>query len=64
MSRTGSALTKKVNGFIATILKRGIIVSSIHHEWLCDYLNLIYVNIKDIDDSLIFAGNVRRALCT
>ena len=47
------ALLQKVNRFIATILKRGIIVSSIHHEWLCDYLNLIYVNIKDIDDSLI-----------
>ncbi|PEL66518.1 cytoplasmic protein, partial [Bacillus toyonensis] len=46
-----------------TIIKQGIIVSSIHNEWLCDDPNLIYVNIEDVDDPLIFAKKVRRALC-
>ena len=57
------ALTKEVTEFVATIIKQGIIVSSIHNEWLCDDPNLIYVNIEDVDDPLNFARKVRRALC-
>jgi len=56
-------LQKEVNGFVATIIKQGIIVSSIHNEWLCDDPNLIYVNIEDVDDPLSFARKVRIALC-
>lgn len=56
-------LQKEVNGFVATIIKQGIIVSSIHNEWLYDDPNLIYVNIEDVDDPLSFARKVRRALC-
>ena len=55
-------LQKEVDRFVATILKQGIIVSSIHNEWLFDKPNLIYVNIEDIADPLIFARKVRRAL--
>jgi hypothetical protein len=35
---------------------------SIHNEWLFDDPNLIYVNIGDVDDPLIFAKKVRKAL--
>ncbi len=56
-------LQREVNGFVATIIKQGIIVSSIHNEWLCDEPNLIYVNIEDVDDPLSFARKVRKALC-
>jgi hypothetical protein len=35
---------------------------SIHNEWLFDDPNLIYVNIEDVDDPLIFAKKVRKAL--
>ncbi|NUC17806.1 DUF1259 domain-containing protein [Bacillus mycoides] len=56
-------LQKEVTEFVATIIKQGIIVSSIHNEWLCDDPNLIYVNIEDVDDPLSFARKVRRALC-
>ncbi len=55
-------LQKEVDRFVAAILKQGIIVSSIHNEWLFDKPNLIYVNIEDIADPLIFARKVRRAL--
>lgn len=34
-------LQKEVTEFVATIIKQGIIVSSIHNEWLCDDPNLI-----------------------
>ena len=34
------ALLQKVTEFVATIIKQGIIVSSIHNEWLCDDPNL------------------------
>ena len=50
MPRPSSTLTKEVTEFVATIIKQGIIVSSIHNEWLCDDPNLIYVNIEDVDD--------------
>lgn len=59
----GALLQREVNRFVATIIKQGIIVSSIHNEWLCDEPNLIYVNIEGVDDPLSFARKVRRALC-
>jgi hypothetical protein len=69
-NRTGRALClgrvallqKEVDRFVTAILEQGITVSSIHNEWLFDDPNLIYVNIEDVDDPLIFARKVRRAL--
>ncbi|GAA3316201.1 hypothetical protein GCM10020331_012690 [Ectobacillus funiculus] len=56
-------MQKEVPEFVAAIIKQGIIVSSIHNEWLFDNPNLIYVNIEDVDDPLVFFANkVRRAL--
>jgi Domain of Unknown Function (DUF1259) len=55
-------LQKEVGGFVAAILNQGIKVSSVHNEWLFDNPNLIYVNIEDVDDPLVFARKVRRAL--
>ncbi|MET1180846.1 DUF1259 domain-containing protein [Peribacillus simplex] len=55
-------LQSEVENFVALILKQGIIVSSIHNEWLFDYPNLIYVNIEAVDDPLVFAKKVRKAL--
>lgn len=55
-------LQNEVDGFVTAILKQGITVSSIHNEWLFDKPNLIYVNIQDVDDPLIFARKVSRAL--
>lgn len=55
-------LQREVNRFVASILKQGIIVSSIHNEWLFDGPQLVYVNIEDVDDPLVFARKVRRAL--
>ncbi|WP_088041095.1 DUF1259 domain-containing protein [Bacillus sp. EAC] len=55
-------LQKEVENFVASILKQGILVSSIHNEWLFDSPNLIYVNIESVDDPLVFAKKVRRAL--
>ncbi|WP_258834078.1 MULTISPECIES: DUF1259 domain-containing protein [Peribacillus] len=55
-------LQKEVENFVASILKQGIIVSSIHNEWLFDNPNLVYVNIEAVDDPLVFARKVRKAL--
>ncbi|MFD4820488.1 DUF1259 domain-containing protein [Peribacillus butanolivorans] len=55
-------LQKEVEVFVALILKQGITVSSIHNEWLFDNPNLIYVNIEAVDDPLVFARKVRKAL--
>ncbi|MFJ7513156.1 DUF1259 domain-containing protein [Peribacillus simplex] len=55
-------LQKEVENFVASILKQGVIVSSIHNEWLFDNPNLIYVNIEAVDDPLVFAKKVRKAL--
>ena len=55
-------LQSEVENFVALILKQGIIVSSIHNEWLFDNPNLIYVNIEAVDDPLVFAKKVRKAL--
>ncbi|WP_260288530.1 DUF1259 domain-containing protein [Peribacillus aracenensis] len=55
-------LQSEVEKFVALILKQGIIVSSIHNEWLFDDPNLIYVNIEAVDDPLVFAKKVRKAL--
>ncbi|GGA34721.1 DUF1259 domain-containing protein [Psychrobacillus lasiicapitis] len=55
-------LQKEVDSFVTSISKQGIIVSSIHNEWLFDNPNLIYVNIEADDDPLVFARKVRRAL--
>lgn len=55
-------LQKEVENFVASILKQGIIVSSIHNEWLFDKPNLVYVNIEAVDDPLVFAKKVRKAL--
>jgi Domain of Unknown Function (DUF1259) len=55
-------LQNEVENFVALILKQGIIVSSIHNEWLFDNPNLIYVNIEAVDDPLVFARKVRKAL--
>jgi hypothetical protein len=69
-SQTGRALClgrvallqKEVENFVASILKQGIVVSSVHNEWFFDDPNLIYVNIESVDDPLVFARKVRRAL--
>lgn len=55
-------LQSEVENFVALIIKQGIIVSSIHNEWLFDDPNLIYVNIETVDDPLVFAKKVRKAL--
>lgn len=55
-------LQKEVTHFVDSILNQGIIVSSIHNEWLFDNPNLIYVNIEAVDDPLAFARKVKRAL--
>ncbi|MGE7907177.1 DUF1259 domain-containing protein [Peribacillus sp. NPDC094092] len=55
-------LQSEVENFVASILKQGIIVSSIHNEWLFDNPNLIYVNIEAVEDPLVFAKKVRKAL--
>ena len=55
-------LQREVEIFVASILKQGIIVSSIHNEWFFDTPNLIYVNIEAVDNPLDFARKVRRAL--
>lgn len=55
-------LQKEVPNFVTSIINQGIIVSSIHNEWLFNNPNLIYVNIEDVDDPLDFARKVRRAL--
>lgn len=69
-NRTGRALClgrvallqNEVDIFVASILKQGITVSSVHNEWFFDDPNLTYVNIEDLEDPLVFARKVRRAL--
>ena len=55
-------LQDEVETFIASIIKQGIIVSSIHNEWLFDNPHLIYVNIEASLDPLVFAKKIRKAL--
>ncbi|MEH6939835.1 DUF1259 domain-containing protein [Bacillus sp. JJ664] len=55
-------LQNEVEQFVSSIVKHGIVVSSIHNEWLFDNPNLIYVNIEAIDDPLVFARKVRKSL--
>jgi hypothetical protein len=53
---------KEVNRFLSAISRQGIIVSSVHNEWLFDRPNLIYVNIEADESPLKFAKKVRKAL--
>ncbi|ETT66737.1 hypothetical protein C172_06584 [Paenibacillus sp. FSL H8-457] len=55
-------MQKETDRFIASLLKQGIIVSSIHNEWLFERPRLIYVNIEAVQKPLIFARKIRRAL--
>ncbi|MGG2016123.1 DUF1259 domain-containing protein [Bacillus sp. S10(2024)] len=55
-------LQNEVEPFITVILAQGIIVSSIHNEWLFDNPRLIYVNIESVEEPLTFARKVRKAL--
>jgi hypothetical protein len=55
-------LQGEVEPFITAIREQGIIVSSIHHEWLFDNPHLIYVNIESVEEPLIFAKKIKRAL--
>ncbi|PEL09249.1 DUF1259 domain-containing protein [Bacillus sp. AFS017336] len=55
-------LQNEVEKFVASITKQGIIVSSVHNEWLFDNPNLIYVNIEAVEDPLAFARKIRKAL--
>jgi hypothetical protein len=57
-------LQKEVNDFISVIRNQGITVSSIHHEWLFEKPRLIYVNIEAVEEPLVFAKKVKRALTT
>jgi hypothetical protein len=68
--RTGKALClgrvalmqKEVGRFISIIRKQGVLVSSVHNEWLFDKPQLIYVNVEAVEHPLVFARKVRRAL--
>ncbi|WP_440603470.1 DUF1259 domain-containing protein [Bacillus sp. GB_SG_008] len=55
-------LQNEVEPFITVIRDQGIIVSSIHNEWLFDNPRLIYVNIESVEEPLTFAKKVKRAL--
>jgi len=55
-------LQNEVEIFVASIINTGIIVSSIHNEWLFDHPHLIYVNIEAVENPLVFAKKVRKAL--
>ncbi|PEA56074.1 cytoplasmic protein [Bacillus pseudomycoides] len=55
-------LQNEVEPFITVIRAQGIIVSSIHNEWLFDHPRLIYVNIESVEEPLTFAKQVRKAL--
>lgn len=55
-------LQNEVEPFITVIRAQGIIVSSIHNEWLFDKPRLIYVNIESVEEPLTFARKVRKAL--
>lgn len=55
-------LQNEVEPFITVIRAQEIIVSSIHNEWLFDNPRLIYVNIESVEEPLIFAKKVKKAL--
>ncbi|MCA0757003.1 DUF1259 domain-containing protein [Paenibacillus sp. N4] len=55
-------LQREVNPFLTALRKQGIIVSSVHNEWLFDRPQLIYINIEAVDRPLVFAKKVKRAL--
>ncbi|EJW15961.1 DUF1259 domain-containing protein [Paenibacillus alvei] len=55
-------LQNETNRFLSAIRKQGILVSSVHNEWLFERPRLIYVNIEAVEKPLIFARKVRKAL--
>lgn len=55
-------LQKEINRFLSAIRKQGILVSSVHSEWLFERPRLIYVNIEAVEKPLIFARKIRKAL--
>lgn len=55
-------LQKETDRFISSLVNQGIIVSSIHNEWQFEHPRLIYVNIEAVQNPLVFARKVRRAL--
>lgn len=68
--RTGKALClgrvallqKETNRFLSAIREQGILVSSVHSEWLFERPRLVYVNIEAVEKPLIFARKIRNAL--
>ncbi|TQR46165.1 DUF1259 domain-containing protein [Paenibacillus popilliae] len=68
--RTGRALClgrvallqQETNRFLSAIREQGILVSSVHSEWLFERPRLVYVNIEAVEKPLIFARKIRKAL--
>lgn len=55
-------LQRETQGFISALRKQGIIVSSVRNEWLFERPRLIYINMEAVENPLIFARKVRKAL--
>ncbi len=55
-------LQEEVNPFISRLRENGIIVTALHNHWLFDEPRLLFIHFESIDEPLLFARKVRRAL--
>lgn len=57
-------LEKEVPYFVNTLVKNGIIISSLHSNWLYTKPNILYINFQSVEPPLTFAHKVAEALRT
>ncbi|QKG83918.1 DUF1259 domain-containing protein [Kroppenstedtia pulmonis] len=55
-------LQNEINPFISVLRKEGIKVTALHNHWLFENPRLFYIHFESVENPIIFARKVARAL--
>ncbi|MDR6224071.1 DUF1259 domain-containing protein [Desmospora profundinema] len=55
-------LQREINPFISELRKQGILVTALHNHWLFENPRLFYIHFESVENPIIFARKVARAL--
>lgn len=55
-------LQREINPFISALRRQGILVTALHNHWLFENPRLMYIHFEAIENPIVFARKVARAL--
>lgn len=55
-------LQHEVNPFISSVRKESLLVTAVHNHWLFEKPRLMYVHVEAVENPLMFAKQIRKAL--